>query len=84
MHAVPPADREPEANADSTPKAIKPSKLDRMKSAAATAGIYVIPGAVIGGFMVLSYKMSKMDLETAKLNLETAKLQDLADLANQK
>lgn len=52
----------------------KPSKLARIKSNLATAGIVVIPIAVFGGLMYASVKMTGMQLETAKLNLETAKI----------
>lgn len=54
--------------------AIKPSKLERIKSAAATTAIFVIPSVVLGGSVYASLKMSKMQLETAKLNLEAARL----------
>lgn len=60
-----------------TPKVVepvKPSKLSRIKDAAITAGIFVIPAAVIGGSMYASIKMTSMQLDTAKLNLEAAKL----------
>lgn len=53
---------------------IKPSKLDRIKSAARVAGFYGTIAAVTGGSMYASFKMGKMQLETAKLNLEAAKL----------
>lgn len=60
-----------------TPKVVelsKPSKLDRIKSAAITTGIFVIPTVVSGGLLYVSVKMTKMQLDTAKLNLETARL----------
>lgn len=52
----------------------KPSKLDRIKSTAITAAWVAIPTIVMGGSIFASYKMSKMQLDTAKINLETAKL----------
>lgn len=51
----------------------KPSKLDRIKSAAVVAGWIIIPVTLTAGTMYASYKMSSMQLETAKLNLESAK-----------
>lgn len=52
----------------------KPSKLDRIKSAAIMTGVLVIPTAMVAGSMFASLKMCKMQLETARLNLEAAKL----------
>lgn len=52
----------------------KPSKLDRVKTAAFTAGIAMIPIAVTVASTTLSYKTGKMQFDAAKLNLETAKL----------
>jgi hypothetical protein len=60
------------ANSETEP--VKPSKLSRIKSAAVTTGIIVIPVAVVVGSMYASVKMTKTQLETAKLNLEAAKL----------
>lgn len=60
-----------------TPKVVelsKPSKLDRIKSAVITTGIFVIPTVVSGGLLYVSVKMTKMQFDTAKLNLETARL----------
>jgi hypothetical protein len=65
------------------PEPVKRSKLRRIKSAAATVGIFTIPSALVGGMMYFTYKISKMDLETAKINLEAAKLHDIADAATQ-
>lgn len=64
-------------------ESIKPSRLRRIKNATVTAGIYGIPTGLVVGFLVVGYKMSKMDLEAAKLNLETARLQDIAEAATQ-
>ena len=55
-------------------EAAKPSKLDRVKDAAITAAWITIPVAVTGGLTFASYRMFKMQLDTAKLNLEAAKL----------
>ena len=52
----------------------KPSKLKRIKSASFKAAVIIIPTAVTVGGMIASYKMSKMQYDTAKLNLENAKL----------
>ena len=64
------------ANPDATVviEPVKPSKLDRIKSAAVTTAWIVIPCAVTGGLMYASAKTTRMQLETAKLNFEAAKL----------
>jgi hypothetical protein len=64
-------------------ESIKPSKLARLGSTAATVGIFVIPTLVTVGATVVGYKTSKMGLDTAKLNLETAQLANLAQKAIQ-
>ena len=45
----------------------KTSKLKRIKSAAITTGIYAIPMAITGGSMYFSYKVVKLQYDTAKL-----------------
>jgi hypothetical protein len=60
-----------------TPKVVestKPSKLDRAKSVAITAGITVIPTLVTVGISAIGFKTGKMQFDAAKLNLEAAKL----------
>jgi hypothetical protein len=52
---------------------IKTSKLERLGTAAVTAGIFVIPSALGAAATFFSFKISKMNYETAKLNLEAAK-----------
>lgn len=52
----------------------KPSKLASVKNVALTAGIFVIPSAVMVGASVIGYKTSINNLEAAKLAFETAKL----------
>ena len=52
----------------------KPSKLDRIKSAAAVTAFFVLPSVALIGSVYASYRMTGMQLETAKLNLEAAKL----------
>jgi hypothetical protein len=64
-------------------ESIKPSKFDRVKSAAVTAGIFVIPLAVTVGATAVGYKTSKMSFDTAKLNLETAQLANAVQKAIQ-
>lgn len=67
MHNQSQAERE-------TAEPIKPSKMQRIGSVAATTGIIVIPLVLTGASMYLASKMTKMQFDTAKLNLETAKL----------
>lgn len=50
----------------------KPSKLQRMKDAAITTGIFVIPVALSAASVYYTVKMGKIQLDTAKLNLEAA------------
>lgn len=60
-----------------TPEVIepsKPSKLIRVRNAALTAGIFVIPTAVMVGASYAGLKTSMNNLDAAKLALETAKL----------
>lgn len=56
------------------PEPIKPSKLQRVKSAAITAGFFGTCAVITGGSIYAGLKMTKMQLETAKLNLEAAKI----------
>lgn len=51
-----------------------PSKLARVRNAAITAGIFVIPTAVMVGASAVGYKTSVNNLNAAKLTLEAAKL----------
>lgn len=53
---------------------VKPSKFARVKSAAVTTGIFVIPTVVTVGASIIGYRTGKMEFDAAKLNLETAKL----------
>lgn len=63
-----------ESLADRESEPIKPSKLQRIKSAALVAGFYGTCAAVTGGSIYAGLKMTKMQLETARLNLEAAKI----------
>lgn len=63
-----------ESKAERTPEPSKPSKFNRVKSAAITTMWIAVPVAVTGGMTYLGYKTTKMQLETAKLNLAAAKL----------
>lgn len=58
-------------------KPSKPSKLDRVKSGAAVTAMIVLPSAIVAASSIASFKMVKMQLETAKINLETAQLNKL-------
>lgn len=53
---------------------VKSSKLQRIKSATITAGIFVIPTAAMVGSIYYSVKVTKMAYETARMNLEAAQL----------
>jgi hypothetical protein len=55
----------------------KPTRMQRIKANAATAGIIMIPIALTGASLYAGVKVTKMQLDTAKLNLETAKLNKL-------
>jgi len=57
----------------------KPSKLQRIKSAATHVGVYAIPAAVVGGSMYFTWKIFDMQLETAQLYLEAAKLKEQSE-----
>lgn len=70
----------PETNADAS-KVVKPSKMSRIKSAALTAGIFVIPTVVTAGASIVAYQTCKMNFDAAKLNLEAAKLANAAAAA---
>ena len=59
------------------PEPVKPSKLQRIKSNALMAGVFVIPIALTGASMYYSGRLVKMQLETSRLNLEAAKLNHL-------
>lgn len=52
----------------------KPSKIDRLKSAATVAGITLVPTLVTVGLSAIGYKTGKMQFDAAKLNLEAAKI----------
>lgn len=63
-----------ESLADRESESIKPTKMSRIKDAAITAGIFIVPIALTVGSVYAGVKVSKMQFETAKLNLESAKL----------
>lgn len=66
------------------PEPVKPSKKDRIKSAATMTGIFVIPTVVTAGVSIVAFKTGKMNFDAAKLNLEAAKLAaDMAHIATQ-
>lgn len=66
------SERTPET--EPKPELVKPSKMDRIKSAAVTAGISMIPVGLTVGTALIGYKTGRMQFDAAKLNLETAKL----------
>jgi hypothetical protein len=64
-----------------TPQVLEPSKpsmLKKIKSTAVSVGIgtvvYGLPAAMFAGSIYASYKITRMQLDTAKLKLEAAKL----------
>jgi len=63
-----------ESQAERNVEAIKPSKLDRIKSIAVTVGVTTIPLALTAVPVIVSIKTGRMNLETARLNLETARI----------
>lgn len=84
MHQESRATRIPEPEPIVAEESVKPSKLARIKSAAITTSIFVIPTAVTVAGAIVGYKTSSMNFETAKLNLEAAKLAKAAANAAQK
>lgn len=56
----------------------QPSKLAKVRNVAITAGIFVIPTAVMVGASALGYKTSCNNLEAAKLTFEAAVLNNKA------
>lgn len=79
MHNESKSDRDPQNVVELEP--VKPSKLRRIKDTAVTATWIAIPVALSGGLMYASFRMSKMQFETAKMNLEAARLTQLAETA---
>lgn len=61
-------------NETPVPEPSKPSKLQRIKSAAPAVVFYGTMIGLFGGSMYAGVKVTSMQLETAKLTLEAAKL----------